>query len=131
MSPGCRYCHPDNLGIECVAATLEKAPPVKLRPTQLVYVEFARALKHGTLSELLDKLLEIEFYSCTIPGVSAWCFECRRKSIISYTLYLHLNQQDNMGSALPEHKTMSVTEYYMSLCDLADNFFAQRLLMFT
>lgn len=113
MSAGCRHCFPDP------------------GPGQETYLT---VMKHGNIEGLRRRLLEIEADGEVVAGVTVWCEVCHRVSVVSYSLYEYLHNQDLMspqtGGAMqctsgadvldPGMQCMSISDYYSSLCTRLD-----------
>lgn len=100
MSTACRFCFPDNLtkdGIE--------------NANSPVYTTYSTMVLYGNGSTLIDEMINIESIGSIVPGVSVWCEDCKRVSIISYTLHCVLS--DNQRDSL-----IDCTDYYRSMCNM-------------
>ena len=75
---------------------------------------------YGGVDALLQKMENVERGHGVIPGVTAWCEVCKKKSILSYALYCVGHLAD--GGLAEDGAPLLV--YYTRMCLLADEILA-------
>lgn len=105
MVLSCRHCYEEDE--RASAASTDQVPQAE---------SFLGSLVYGDSSVLERTLQAVEEGGCII-GVSTWCDECGRASVLSYAYYRHVLEHID---GVPPAEIMSRHEYYTRMCMFAE-----------